>query len=134
MGFRIPATTATPLIRCDFTDQAAWLRLVELVTSPQGDFQAYVQAVDDERLDGLSAADAAAAAPAEHSFLLLADAEALFGPEHAVTVVEVGTARQFRVIPAQAWSVENNLSIANLDFADFLANADPDGVFRGFPE
>lgn len=134
MSPTIPFTAATPLIRCDFTDWAAWMDLVALVTRPQGDFQAQVKPINDELLQGLTIEDAAAATSmAEHSFLLLADHVALFDPEHAVLVVEVGTARHFRVIPAQAWSVENNLSLANLDFSDFLSNTDPDGVFRGFP-
>jgi hypothetical protein len=41
--------------------------------------------------------------------------------------------RGFRVVPAELWGVENNLSIANMDFAEFAHHADPDGVFRGFP-
>jgi len=32
------------------------------------------------------------------------------------------------------WSVENNLSISNMDFSDFADSADADGVFRGFPD
>lgn len=31
------------------------------------------------------------------------------------------------------WGVENNLSLANMDYADFAANVDPDGILRGFP-
>jgi hypothetical protein len=30
------------------------------------------------------------------------------------------------------WSVENNLSIANMEFGEFAGNLDQDGVFRGF--
>jgi hypothetical protein len=30
------------------------------------------------------------------------------------------------------WSVENNLSLANLDFVDFAESVDDTGVFRGF--
>jgi hypothetical protein len=42
--------------------------------------------------------------------------------------------RTFRVVPRETWAVENNLSIANMDFAEFADRADPDGIFRGFPE
>jgi hypothetical protein len=42
--------------------------------------------------------------------------------------------RTFRVIPSEMWSVENNLSVANMDFYEFADNVDLDGVFRGFPE
>jgi hypothetical protein len=30
------------------------------------------------------------------------------------------------------WGVENNLSLANMDWEDFAATVDEDGVFRGF--
>lgn len=133
MAIRIPATTDAPLIRTDFTDQPAWLNLIELVRSPQGDFQANVQPVDDIAFEALTVAESAAAAPTGHTFLLLADGQALTSFEHSVAVVEVGTARTFRVLPAQVWSVENNLSLGNLDFTDFLNSTDTDGVFRGFP-
>jgi hypothetical protein len=32
------------------------------------------------------------------------------------------------------WGVENNLSIANMDYSEFADEVDPDGVFRGFPK
>lgn len=40
--------------------------------------------------------------------------------------------RTFRVIPRELWSVENNLSIANMDYRDFADSVGADGVFRGF--
>jgi len=40
--------------------------------------------------------------------------------------------RAFRVIPSEIEGVENNLSLANMDFEEFANAADPDGVFRGF--
>jgi hypothetical protein len=42
--------------------------------------------------------------------------------------------RTFRVIPSEMWSVENNLSLANMDFAEFADSTDADGIFRGFRE
>jgi hypothetical protein len=30
--------------------------------------------------------------------------------------------------------VENNLSVANLDFEDYADRVDADGIFRGFPD
>ena len=40
--------------------------------------------------------------------------------------------RTFRVIPSQMWSIENNLSISNMDFFEFADAVDDDGIFRGF--
>ena len=39
---------------------------------------------------------------------------------------------RFRVLPAELWSVENNVALANIDFAEFVSALDSDGVFRGF--
>jgi hypothetical protein len=45
------------------------------------------------------------------------------GPQYGAT---------FRVVPSEMWSVQNNLTISNLDWEDFAGKADGDGVFRGF--
>ena len=37
-------------------------------------------------------------------------------------------------MPSEMWGVENNLSIANLEFDEFVDAADPDGVFRDFSQ
>jgi|GEM_PF-3302045 hypothetical protein len=42
--------------------------------------------------------------------------------------------REFRALPTQIQGIENNLSIANMDFEEFADPMDEDGVFRGFPE
>ena len=70
-----------------------------------------------------------------HTFLFVADRVALSDPEQPILVVDLHhePGRAFRVIPSQAWGVENNLSIANMDFIEFADSTDPDGVFRGFP-
>jgi hypothetical protein len=40
--------------------------------------------------------------------------------------------RCVRVLAAELWSIENNLSEVNMDFEDFAGAVDNDGVFRGF--
>jgi hypothetical protein len=127
-------TGAAPLVRTDFSDDVGWRRLVDLVSGEYGDFQAQLDPIDDRRFAGLTATAASAEGVFPgHSFVLLADRVSLTDPEATVVVVEVGSGRSFRVVPAQVWSVENNLSLANLDFGDFTGNCDADGVFRGFP-
>jgi hypothetical protein len=71
----------------------------------------------------------------QRPFVFLVDAEAVRDPEHAVLVVDLleEPGRTFRVIPSEAWGVENNLRIANVDFADFADATDDRGVFRGYP-
>jgi hypothetical protein len=41
--------------------------------------------------------------------------------------------REFRTIPSKIQGIENNLSIANMDFEEFANTVDERGVFRGFP-
>jgi hypothetical protein len=84
-------------------------------------------------------------------YVLLADvrsmAEATAGGEMTVQYVDLSIiseedaelfhsfrGRAFRCAVGEVASIEANLSIANMDFADFADNTDPDGVFRGFPE
>jgi len=40
--------------------------------------------------------------------------------------------RTFRSIPSEVEPIVANLSLANMDFAEFADNTDPDGTFRGF--
>ena len=42
--------------------------------------------------------------------------------------------RTFRVIPSKMWSVENNLSMANADWEDFMDYVEADGIYRGVGE
>jgi hypothetical protein len=41
---------------------------------------------------------------------------------------------EFRAVSSPVQGIENNLSIANMDFEEFAEAVDEDGVFRGFPE
>jgi hypothetical protein len=94
--------------------------------------------VSDPSFDGLDVEQIIAHLPPDRrdSFVFVVDAATLRDPEHPVLVVDLyeHRGRTFRVIPSSAWSVENNLSLANMDFGDFAESADPDGVFRGFRE
>jgi maltoporin len=70
----------------------------------------------------------------DHSFAFIADQTTFTNPERLVLVVDLyeEPGRTFRVIPHEMWSVQNNLSVANVDFYEFADNIDADGVFRGF--
>lgn len=134
----LPETEETLLLRADFTDDAAWESVCAAVREPVGEFQAYVECISDpafdgvtpEQLPGLAGEDSA------RTFACIVDAETITNDEHPVLVVDLfeEPGRTFRVIPAEMWGVENNLSICNMDFADFADHTDDDGVFRGFPE
>ncbi|GAB3849114.1 hypothetical protein GCM10027610_071720 [Dactylosporangium cerinum] len=72
---------------------------------------------------------------ADRSFLFLVDSVTITHPEMPLLAVDLcyEPGRSFWVVPTEMWSVENNLSLFNMDFSDFANNVDPDGVFRGFP-
>ena len=128
-------TDDTPVLRTDFADDSAWAALCSSMREPTGDFRAYVTSVSDpayadatvEKLVPLASA-------AGHRFLVIADRVTMNDPERPLLVVDLVTepGRTFRVTPSALWGVENNLSIANMDFRDFADAVDADGVFRGF--
>jgi hypothetical protein len=134
----IPATKNALVLRTDFSDIAAWELLCAAVRKPVGDFQAYVDFVSDPDYDGITTAQATTLIPADshRTFFFIIDRLAISHPDHPILVVDLYTepGRTFRVIPSEMWGVENNLSLANMDFAEFADSVDSGGVFRGFPE
>jgi hypothetical protein len=134
----VPHTVNALLLRTDFTDDAAWTALCEAVRQPSEDgFQALLDCVDDPAYDGLTVEELVGlAAGSDRSFAFLVDRTTLTDPERPVLVVDLSDepGRTFRVIPREMWGVENNLSLANMDYKDFAESVDPDGVFRGFSE
>ena len=70
-----------------------------------------------------------------NSFAIIADATTMAAPERPLLVVDVSDepGRDFRAVPTSIQSIENNLSLANLDFGDFADSVDADGIFRDFP-
>ena len=134
----LPISDNSLLLRTDFADDAAWTALCEAVRVPSEDgFLAGVDCISDPAFDGLTVEQLIALAPrsGHYSFVFVVDRLALTDPEMPVLVVDLydEPGRTFRVIPREMWGVENNLSIANMDYAEFAESADPDGVFRGFP-
>ncbi|WP_329061452.1 DUF6924 domain-containing protein [Amycolatopsis sp. NBC_01480] len=131
---RLPDIHFGLLIRTDFADQDAWDAVLEAVKTPSEDgFRASLRVVEDPAYRDATVEQLVALAP-EWALLVLADRAALASPELPLLVVRVSPHEngQLRVIPAQLWSVENNISLANMDWAEFTSSADADGVYRGF--
>ena len=130
----------TLLVRTDYSDEEAWRDAVRRATTPTEDgFAAALRTVDDARYEGMVAEDAAElASHSDAAAVLLADDETVADDERSLLVVctdafDEAYGRTFRVVPEELWSVENNLRLANLDFAEFADTADAgDGTFRGF--
>lgn len=129
------------LICTDFQDKGAWDKLVKTVKQPARPygFIAYVDFVYDTNLASVSIEDIVAQLhnSENHTFVFVADKETFAHPEHPVLVIDLidgQDIKKMRAIPEAIQGIENNLSIANMDFSDFAENADSDGIFRNFDE
>lgn len=133
---KLPSTAGTTVLRTDFSDPAAWDRLqVTLATPTEEDFLAGVTFIDDPAYGDLTDQQVLECVPDDytHAILVVADNVALAATELPLLVVDPRRHdRAIRVVATELWSIENNLSLANMDFEEFAANVDGDGIFRGF--
>jgi hypothetical protein len=144
------------VIRTDFSNAERWEHIRDLISAPQKDgdneFFAYVQYVDDKRYRDQDPKDLVLSLPDTyaHMFCFVVDQECIMNQEHPILVVgfypsdnesfdrlprhtPLSDIVAFRALPSQIQGIENNLSIANMDYDDFAISVDHDGVFRGFP-
>lgn len=130
------------LIRTDFSDDEAWERVATAANAPVNegfdeDFQAYVTPIDDPVFRDVSVDQIFANLPEGpvEPVLFVVDRLTITDAEHPIIAVDLQDepGRRFRVVPGKMWSVENNLSLGNMWFAEFAESVEPDGVFRGFP-
>jgi hypothetical protein len=135
----LPDTPEALVLRTDFSDDATWRSVCEASSAPSpGDgFLANLTFVEDRAFEAAAVADllaAAAAASQYRTFMFVADGVTMREGEHPVLVIDLADqpGRSFRVIPSEMWSVENNLSLANMDFDEFADAVDAAGIFRGF--
>jgi len=135
-------TSENALLICtDFQDKEAWDQLVKIVKEPGRPygFIAYVDFVYDTNLADATVEDIVAQFHNfdNHTFVFVADKETFTHPENPVLVIDLmdGTdIRTMRAIPEAIQGIENNLSLANMDFYEFADNTDSDGIFRNFDE
>lgn len=88
------------------------------------------QAYRDATVDELVEADAAADDDSKVFYLFLADAFCMADAEHRLLAVDLNRepGRTFRVPPRWFADVSANLSIANMDFAEFADAVDESGT------
>jgi hypothetical protein len=93
--------------------------------------------LEDVAFRGLGIEELLARVPSDynHSFSICVDSTAISHPEFPILVIDLRgvDGRNFRAIPTAIQAIENNLSISNMDFSEFAAAVDEDGIFRGFP-
>ncbi len=125
------------MVRTDFSDEPCWHAVcAEMLAETVDGFRAYVDVVEDRSFAGFGADEVLAAVGDDYEwgFLIVADRVTMTDAEHPFLVLDLvrERGRSFRALPREIQGVENNLSIANMDFAEFADWADRDGVFRGF--
>lgn len=128
----------TPLVRTWFGDQNAWESLLTSVATPSEDgFVAYVRIVDDMAQSDATPPQLASlvSSKSEYSIVIAADQRPMTDPEQPLLVVLADGADEpqtLRVISSELWGIENNLSLANMEWESFADAVDSDGVFRTF--
>ena len=115
-------------------------------------FYAHVVFKDDPKYKNLAPIDVVHSLPDDYPgyFCFIADSLTFESNEFQILVIDFGPnsldpkdyerspsetpisdIKTFRAIPSTIQMIENNLSIANMDFEDFADYVGPDGVFRG---
>jgi hypothetical protein len=134
-----PDDLTSLVIRTGFGDDRAWQALqaeVESSHEPEYSFATWISdpAYRDVAVDELVEADAAADDESKVFYLFLADVFCLADAEHRMLAVDLSRepGRTFRVPPHLFAGISANLSIANMDFAEFADAVDESGTYRGF--
>jgi len=125
------------VLRTDFSDEACWRSICAEVLAETADgFRAYVDVVEDRAFDGFGTDDVLATVGDDYrwGYLVVGDRVTMTQAEHPFLVLDLldERGRSFRALPREIQAIENNLSIANMDFSEFADSAGSDGVFRGF--
>ena len=134
---QIPRTENALVLRTDFSNDLIWKAICEEIQTPVGifHFRANVEFLDDAQYASITKEQLLELIPSnyDHSFIVIADQTAISHPDRPLLVVDLyeGSGNEFRAIPPQMQSIENNLSIANMDFEEFAEAVDADGIFRG---
>lgn len=137
---QIPDIENPLILRTDFSNQAAWEEICRTIREPVGifRFRANVEFLDNPEYAGLTKEQVLERIPKNynHTFIFILDRTAISHPDHPLLVIDLydGSGCEFRAVLSQIQGIENNLSIANIDFEEFAEAAHEDGIFRGFPK
>jgi len=133
----LPDTTNAVVLRTDFSNADAWESIRSEIQQPVDGFLASVEFIDDGDYAWVNKDQLLhlISGSTEHTFIVVADETAILEPEHPLLVVDLFNepGREFRALPSEIQSIQNKLSIGNIDFSEFATHVDEKGVFRGFP-
>ncbi|MFJ2931178.1 DUF6924 domain-containing protein [Streptomyces sp. NPDC087219] len=134
-----PDDLTSLVLRTDFHDEEAW-DAVRAALDAAGDYPhaTYVSELRhaDVEVPALLAEEAAADEDEQIVYVFLADAATMQDPGHPLLAVDLSDepGRTIRVPARWFPDISANLSIANMDFAEFADAADGSGTFHGFDE
>jgi hypothetical protein len=134
---KIPSTTDTLVVRTEFGNEEIWTKLCQEIIKPNEEgFIPYVEFYSNKEFEGITIQEILSDLPEDYDqvIMFIVDRFTIEHPDHPVLCLDLihVPGRTFRVIPSEMWGVENNLSIANMDFEEFYNCIDEEGVFRGF--
>jgi hypothetical protein len=129
------------LVRTDYSDDLAWRAALSAATAvyEMDDFErmgALLRPVESPALANLTPEELVALSREGYlSLIAVADAQTM--QDRTVLLVDFNelngqAGRAFRSIPSEVEPVVANLSLANMDFAEFAESTNPDGIFCGF--
>ena len=128
-------------VRTDYSDNLAWQAALSAATAvyDMDDFErmgALLRPVESPALSNLEPEELIALAREGYlSQIAVADPQTM--QDQTVLLVDFNelngqVGRTFRSIPPEVEPIVANLSLANMDFAEFAGNTNPDGIFCGF--
>jgi hypothetical protein len=132
----LPKHNSSLLVRVDFSDDAAWAKLLDHVEREnKHGFRPYVELIDDAEFSGAEWFAVKAAVPENDdgvALLFVADLVTLSTKDHPVLVIDLfSDSAPFRCETDSLWGVENNLNIGNMGWEEFAEHLGDDGVYRG---
>lgn len=132
----LPITKDTLVLRTDFSDEVLWAKICEVILLPNEKFGfiPHVEFVSDKDFEGLSSDDFLKQVPPGflQNFFFVVDKKTFQNPEFPILCIDLyeQPGQSMRVVPPSMWIIENNLSISNCDFSEFMSGLDKDGIFR----
>ena len=139
MPLPYPDDLTSLVLRTDFGDDESWDTVRAALDA--ADKYPHATYVSDLRFAEVSVQalldeEAAAEEDDQITYVFLADAITMGDPSHPLLAVDLSAepGRTFRVPPQWFPDVSANLSIANMDFAEFADAVDESGTFRDFDD
>lgn len=135
--YSIPASDEPIVVRTDLRDGVLWQKIIlEMISPDEFGFTAKVAFIEKPDLSKIPVQSIATDTGSKYqwSFIFIADSLTMVHPEHPLLCVGLksNSGKTFRFVPSAMAGIENNLSISNMDFEDFMYATEPDGIFRGF--